>query len=73
MNRKPFLDLSAKLFRLIDEKKIIAHVTASTITDIYYIAKKDKGNEMAIQFILNLLEIVEVLEGARQGCDYRYH
>ncbi|KOH47041.1 type II toxin-antitoxin system VapC family toxin [Sunxiuqinia dokdonensis] len=61
LNRKPFFDLSAKLFELIDRKKIKAHVTASTITDIYYIAKKDRGNEIAIQFILNLLEIVEVL------------
>jgi predicted nucleic acid-binding protein len=61
LNRKPFFDLSARLFELIDKKKIKAYVTASTITDIYYIAKKDRGNEMAIQFIQNLLEIVEVL------------
>lgn len=61
LNRKPFFDLSAKLFGLIDKKKIVAHVTASTITDIFYIAKKDKGNEIAVQFIRNLLEIVEVL------------
>jgi predicted nucleic acid-binding protein len=38
LDRKPFFDLSAKLFGLIDKKKIIGHVTASTITDIYYIA-----------------------------------
>ena len=61
LNRKPFFDRSATLFGLIDKKRIMAHVTASTITDIYYIAKKDRGNDMAIQFILNLLEIVEVL------------
>jgi predicted nucleic acid-binding protein len=61
LDRKPFFDLSAKLFGLIDKKKIIGHVTASTITDIYYIAKKDRGNEVAIQFILNLLEVVEIL------------
>ncbi len=36
-------------------------VTATTITDIYYISKKGKGHNEAIEFIANLLQIVDVL------------
>ena len=61
LKRKPHFDLSAKMFELVDKKKIIAHITASTVTDIYYVSKKESGNETAIQFIINLLEVVEVI------------
>ena len=43
LKRKPHFEHSAKLFALIDENKIEAHVTASTLTDIYYISKKKRG------------------------------
>ncbi len=59
--RQPFFEASAKLFYLIDQNKISANITASTITDIYYIAKKERSHELAIQFITGLLDIVEVL------------
>ena len=38
LERKPFFDDALKLFELIDEGKITASITATTITDIYYIS-----------------------------------
>ena len=32
------------LFELIDKKKITGSITASTVTDIYYISKREKGH-----------------------------
>lgn len=61
LKRLPHFDHVVKLFELIDKKKIAGHVTASTITDIYYISKKEKGHERALEFISNLIEIVEVI------------
>ncbi|MGV8134812.1 MAG: type II toxin-antitoxin system VapC family toxin [Mangrovibacterium sp.] len=61
LKREPYFELSSSLFKLIDQKKIVAHVTASTITDIYYVAKKEKGGEIAIRFISSLLEITELI------------
>ena len=61
LERKPFFEEAVKLFELIDSGKISAFVTATTITDIYYIAKKVRGNKESITFISNLIEIVDVL------------
>jgi predicted nucleic acid-binding protein len=61
LKRRPHFDLSSRLFELIDQKRIVGHVTASTITDIYYISKKEKGGEIAIRFISDLLEVTEVI------------
>jgi len=60
-NREPHFEFSSKIFELIDKKRIIGYITASTVTDIYYISKKEKGNKIAIEFISNLIEIVDVI------------
>jgi len=61
LEREPFFEEAFKLFELIDKREIIGNVTASTITDIYYISKKEKGHKKAIDFIKNLIEVVEVI------------
>ena len=52
--------MAARLFSLIDKAKIVAYVTASSITDIYYIAKKEKGHEKAFAFVSDLVQIVDI-------------
>lgn len=37
LKREPFFNYAAKLFKLIDKKMIKGYITASSITDIYYI------------------------------------
>lgn len=61
LKREPHFEHSSKVFELIDKKRIIAYTTATSITDIYYIARKEKGKEVAIEFISNLIEVVDVL------------
>ena len=46
--RIPHYQDSASIFSLIDNKKIVGLITATTITDIYYIAKKEKGYTISI-------------------------
>lgn len=43
LKRHPFFEDALELFRLIDRKDIVGYVTATTITDIYYISRKEKG------------------------------
>lgn len=59
--RNPYYNDSANVFRKADNTLIFGFVTATTITDIYYIAKKDKGHKIAIDFISNLLQIIDVI------------
>ncbi len=49
LNRTPFVDDALEIFKAIELKKIKGHVTATTITDIYFIARKQKEHELAIK------------------------
>jgi len=61
LGRVPHLAYSADVFRKIDNESIYGFVTATTITDIYYVARRDKGHQTTIDFISNLIEIVDVI------------
>jgi predicted nucleic acid-binding protein len=61
LKREPHFEHSARLFELIDNKQFIGYITATTVTDIYYIARKEKGKDIALEFISNLIEVVDVL------------
>lgn len=61
LEREPFVEDSYKLLRLCEEHDINGFVSASSITDIFYIVKKyTRNTEIAYQAIGKLLEIVKV-------------
>jgi len=60
LKRQEHFDAAQKLFGFIDSKQIIAYITATTITDIYYISKKDLGRDKAFELITNLIDVVEI-------------
>lgn len=61
LKREPFFEHISGLFSFIDQGKIKGHITATTITDIYYIFKKEKGHDSALDFISNLIGVVDVI------------
>lgn len=61
LSREPHYKDSADIFKKIDNKMIFGFITATTITDIYYIAKKERGHIKASDFIANLIQIVDVV------------
>jgi predicted nucleic acid-binding protein len=61
LKRNPYFDDASRLFKLIDKKIISGNITASTITDIYYISKKEKGHIETLNFIINLIKVVDVI------------
>jgi predicted nucleic acid-binding protein len=61
LKRSPHFSIASDLFGMIDKGEISGHVTATTITDIYYISKKEKGHQQAIEFISHLIEILNVI------------
>ena len=61
--RKPFDEDAKKIMQLIVEEKVEGFITANSITDIYYIARKalsDAKAREAIHHILNLFSIIDV-------------
>jgi predicted nucleic acid-binding protein len=61
LKREPFYKNSAVVFKSIDNKTDFGFITATTVTDIYYIAKKEKGPSVAIDFISNLIQLVDII------------
>ena len=61
LKRLPHFNHATKLFSMFDTGEIIGHVTASTITDIYYLSKREKGHSLTLEFITDLISVVEAL------------
>lgn len=53
-------EAAKRLMRAVADEKIGGIVTANTITDIFYVAKKLVGDEMARKFIANILALFDV-------------
>ena len=61
LNREPFFEHSSKIFDKIDDQILEGFITASSITDIYYVASKQKGKLQARKFLINLIQILDVV------------
>ena len=61
LEREPFVDDSSKILRLCEEHKLDGVVSASCITDIFYLVHKYTHSvDMAYKAIGKVLEIVKV-------------
>jgi len=46
--------------KLACEGRITAYITATTVTNVYYIARKEKGKNNALGFLRDILSFLEV-------------
>ena len=61
LEREPFVEASYNALKLCEEHKIDGFVSASSVTDIYYLVKKyTHSTELAYKAIGKLLEIVKI-------------
>lgn len=61
LEREPFIEDSYKVLKLCEERKIDGFVSASSVTDIYYLVKKyTHSTDLAYKAVGKLLEIVKV-------------
>lgn len=61
LKRELFFKESYEMFTLLIQNKITGYISATTITDIYYISKKQIGHDKSILFLKELIDIVDVL------------
>ena len=66
LQREPFFEVAEQIFNKIDDGKIKRFVTASSVMDIYYVSRKVCGREKTIEFIRELIDILEVLSVAKE-------
>lgn len=60
LEREPFVRDAKALLQAIEDQQIQGYITATTLTDIFYIARKNKGIERARQDIFDLLALMQV-------------
>ncbi|HMQ53256.1 MAG TPA: PIN domain-containing protein [Anaerolineae bacterium] len=60
LERQPFFEQSVRLLQVVTQLDIEVCVTATTVTDLYYIIRKAKGREVALSFVEDLLNFVEI-------------
>lgn len=59
LQREPFFQDAELLFKAIDDGKIVGYVTATTLTDIFYIARKHTSSiKQARQAISEVLTVM---------------
>ena len=67
LQRYPFFEDARQIFAKIDNGEIKGFVTASSVTDIYYISRKSCGREKTIAFIRELIDIIEILSVTKKS------
>jgi predicted nucleic acid-binding protein len=60
LEREPFHNQAEIIIKSAFDNKIIAYITATTVTDIYYITRKVKSSSIAKEFIKSLVLFIEV-------------
>ena len=61
-DRAPHADFAERLFDLCEQEEFIGILTASSITDIYYIMRKITGREKTLESLKLLFSVFEVVE-----------
>lgn len=60
LKREPFVEHAALFLKTAQQQMIRLFMTATTVTDLYYITRKEKGKKTALSFIEDLLQFVNV-------------
>jgi predicted nucleic acid-binding protein len=60
LEREPFVNDAAALFAAIELQRIEGFVTATTLTDIFYIVRKNRGVDIAKQAISRILTSMQI-------------
>ena len=61
LERPVFFQHSSKIFEKLAEERILCFVSATSIKDIFFLISKEKSKELAKEFILDLLDIMQIL------------
>ena len=68
LKREPWHTAAEKIILLSASKKITASITASTVTDIYYIISRKIGKAQARETIVNISKLLDFTAVDRSDC-----
>jgi predicted nucleic acid-binding protein len=57
--RRPFYETSARIWELVESRDLKGYLSATSITDIFYILNKQLGPEKAYHFVNKIMMVFE--------------
>ncbi|MBD2104323.1 type II toxin-antitoxin system VapC family toxin [Leptolyngbya sp. FACHB-261] len=60
LQRQPYVEESDQIFSLIEQGLIEGYVSASTLSDLYYIIRKQQGHGWTLKFLKRLTSICSI-------------
>ena len=66
--REPFFEQSQAVMQLVAQSKVTGAITASSITDIYYIMRKRLDKDEIRDALYGLMELVDIVDVTRREC-----
>ena len=67
-HRKPYNENAETIFMLSAERKIKGYITANSLTDIYYIAKKQLSDFSAREALRHLFKVFIIIDVTGEDC-----
>lgn len=61
LEREPFFDDSETILWFVEQRQIEGYICASSFGDLYYIIRKAKGRDLALEFLRKLVTLCQVV------------
>lgn len=55
LERQPFFSKSEEVLSLVEAGQIEGYISASTFSDLFYIIRKEKGRDLALEFLREII------------------
>jgi predicted nucleic acid-binding protein len=60
LDRSPYAADAQALFEALDQPGLSGLITATTVTDLYYVLRKAKGRETTVALLKDLLQVIDI-------------
>jgi predicted nucleic acid-binding protein len=60
LERQPFWQNSEQIFLLLQQDRFVGYISASTVSDLYYIIRKQRGHSWTLNFLERLVKFCPV-------------
>ncbi|MBD1808991.1 PIN domain-containing protein [Microcoleus sp. FACHB-SPT15] len=60
LERQPFVEDSEIVISLVEQGQIEGYISASSFGDLYYIIRKEKGRDLALEFLREIVTVCQV-------------
>ncbi|MEH2371598.1 PIN domain-containing protein [Nostoc sp.] len=60
LERQPYITNSETVLAFVEQGQIEGYISASTISDLYYLIRKQKGRDLTIEFLRQIVRFCQI-------------